>query len=61
MDLRRAFAIVGTPLLFGFVFYHPAVPSAGTYPERFIPGVLFGIVVLAVGLYVEPDADGGGE
>ena len=57
--MNRTLAKVATPLLFGFIFVHPAVPSAGVYPERFVPGVLFGLIVLAVGLHVEPDDQGG--
>lgn len=55
MSLRRLLSMVAVPLLFGFVFVHPAVPSAGVYPERFVPGLLFGLVVLGIGLLVEPD------
>jgi len=54
-DLSPIALIVATPLLFAYIVVAPPVPSAGVYPERIVPGLLFGLVVLGLGLWVEPD------
>jgi len=53
----RIAAMVATPLLFAYIIVAPPVPSAGVYPERLVPGLVFGVVVLVIGLLVEPEAD----
>jgi len=52
----RIAAIVATPLLFTYIVVAPPVPSAGVYPERLVPGLVFGVIVLGIGLWVEPDS-----
>ena len=54
-SVSRLLSMVATPLLFGYVAYSPPIPSAGTYPERVVPGLLFGVILLGIGLVVEPD------
>lgn len=51
-DLRRLASMVAVPLLFGLIAYHPPYVE-GTYPSRFLPGVLWGVGVLAIALLVE--------
>lgn len=53
-SLSRLAAIVSTPLLFAYIVVAPPVASADVYPERLVPGLLFGLVVLGIGLWVEP-------
>ncbi|WP_181685810.1 hypothetical protein [Halorhabdus salina] len=54
-DLSRVLAIIATPLLFGYIWYHPPVPSAGPDAARIVPGLVFGVFILAIGLFVEDD------
>lgn len=51
-SLSRLASIVATPLLFGWIAYHPPYVG-GFYPSRIVPGLLFGVMVLGVGLLVE--------